>query len=459
MDISRLSLCDLAEHLRSRTLRSADVTQLMLDRIAASGLGAFIAVLPETAMDAARAADRALDAAAESGTALPRLTGVPVALKDIYDLEGVATTGGMGFRHDAIATRDATATARLKAAGAVILGKTALTEGVHAEHTHFPAPANPWNAARWCGASSSGSGVAVAAGLCYMGLASETGGSIRIPAAMNGVTGLKPTWGRVSRAGAFELAATLDHVGPLARSAADAAETLWTLAGPDPRDPTATHRRLPPLAEIPGDVKGLRIGVDLAANSAGTDPEHVAAHEAMLEVLAAAGAEIVAVRTPDPSEMIWDWFAICATQTALAHRDTYPARRDEYGPALAELIEKGRSLAGMELQDVIRRRREFRGAFEALFGSVDLVATPAMAFSAPRTEDMARASDEIITGLHRFTCPYTMSGHPALSMPAGIHGDGMPINAQLLGPLMGEAALVRAGMAFQAATAHHLRHP
>lgn len=457
MDTAYETITSLRAKLQSRDLRSTDVTQLMLDRIAARPeLNAFIRVTGNTAMADAARADAVLD---RMGPDAPALTGVPIALKDIYDVAGQPTTGGMGFRRDHEATGTATSVRRLAEAGAVILGKTTLTEGVHAEHTHFGTPQNPWNADRWCGASSSGSAVALMAGLCYMGLASETGGSIRIPSAMNGVTGFKPTWGRVSRAGVFELAASLDHVGPLARSVEDAALTLWIMAGLDPADPTTLRQTLPPLDSIPQDVNGLRIGIDPDRTHADVDPEHVRALETMLAVLEKAGAELVRIDTPDPTDMIWDWFDVCASQTALAHQADYPARASDYGPALTDLIERGRALSAMDLQRVQKRRDAFRGAFEALFAQVDCVATPAMAFTAPTIDEMARATDRIISGLHRFTCPYTMSGHPALSMPVGVHSDGMPINAQLLGPLGGEAVLVRAGRHYQSLTDHHRRHP
>ena len=390
------------------------------------------------------------------------LHGVPVALKDLYDLEGTPTTAGMPFRSNAVAASKCDGDpAKLIDAGAVILGKTCLTEGAYAEHrAPYGTPVNPWNADRWCGASSSGSAVGVAAGLFFAGLATETGGSIRIPSAMNGVTGFKPTWGRVSRAGIYELAASLDHAGPIARSTADAAAVLGIIAGRDPADPTSSRRPVEHyLAEAGKSLAGVRIAIDLTFSSGGTDPEHVAAMLAAAEVLRGLGAELIEIAVPDSSQIIWDWFDVCAAQNALVNGPIVDETPHALGPSLTALVARGRALKGTDYQRVIHRRDAFRGDFEALFADIDLVLSPAMAFSPPTHAMMENFTDDLISGIHRFTCPFTMSGHPVLSMPGGIHSDGMPINVQLIGPLFGEAMLARAGMAFQSLTRWHRRQP
>lgn len=451
-------LVEIGDLIASRQVSAVEVTRHQLERCQSlTSLNAFITLLAERALAQAEAADRDIAA----GFRRSMLHGVPIALKDLYDLVGTPTTAGMPSRLDAIATANATVTQKLIDAGAVILGKTCLTEGAYAEHrAPFGTPINPWNPDRWCGASSSGSAVGVAAGLFFAGLATETGGSIRIPSAMNGVTGFKPSWGRVSRAGIYQLAASLDHAGPIARSAADAAAVLGIIAGRDSADPTSSHRPVENyLAEADASLKGMRIGIDMAFSSTGTDPEHVAAMLAAADTLCNLGVELIDITLPNSEQITWDWFDVCAVQNALVNGPVIDEQPGALGPALTALITRGRALKGTDYQLVINRANAFRGDFEALFADLDLVLTPAMAFSPPPNAAMENLSDDMISGIHRFTCPFTMSGHPVLSMPGGIHSDGMPINIQLIGPLYSEAALARAGMAFQKATQWHRRMP
>lgn len=411
--------------------------------------------------DQAAAQAAAIDAAINRGEELGPLAGVPIAIKDIFDVAGVATTAGMSIHRNNLATADATVVRRLREAGAVLLGKLTLTEGVYAEHRPpFAAPVNPWHPDYWSGASSSGSGVALAAGLCRAALGSETGGSIKLPAAANGVTALKPTWGRVSRHGVFELAATLDHVGPFARSAADAALILGAIAGADANDPTAAPLPVPDYATALQDgIAGVRIGTDPAWIAQSTDAETRGALATALEVLAGCGAELADVDVPDVNDMIWDWFPVCAAQTALAHADTFPSRRAEYGPALEQLLDMGRKLSATDYQQVLLRREEFRGRLAAMFTRVDLLAIPVLAFPVPSLERMQAIDDELIAGLHRFTCPFNMSGSPGLVLPCGLNQDGLPLVFQLVGKHYAEDLLLAAGAAYQQQTDWHKRRP
>src|SRR5690606_26166216 len=247
-------------------------------------------------------------------------------------------------------TEDATVVTKLRDAGAVILGKLQLTESAYADHhPDIVAPRNPWNAEHWPGVSSSGSGVATAAGLCYGSLGSDTGGSIRFPSAANGLTGLKPTWGRVSRYGAFELAATLDHIGPMARSAADCGAMLGAIAGADPKDPTAAPEPVPDyLAGLRNDLRGMTIGVDHRLVSQGVDEETGAAFDEAVRTLAGLGAEIGEIDFPDPTPVIDDWTPLCGIDTAVAHETLYPAHKEAYGPGLAGFIELGLKLSAVD---------------------------------------------------------------------------------------------------------------
>ena len=458
-DLHYKELLEVAELIGRREVSPVELTQSLLDRIDAvdQGLGSYADVLADTALEQAAIAEQEIAAGDRRGP----LHGVPIAIKDIFDKAGTSTVAGMPIRVGHVAAKDSTVVRKLDEAGAVLLGKLHLTEGVYAEYAEpFRPPRNPWNADRWAGASSSGNGVAVAAGLCFGSLGSDTGGSIRLPSAANGVTGIKPTWGRVSRAGVFELADTLDHIGPMCRSAADAGAVLAAVAGPDPQDPTASHTPLGALVGLqPGRLDGLVLGIDSHRIFEDIDEPTAAGVHAAVDTLVSLGARVEEVLLPDPMQAIDDWFGVCAAQTALAHRDTYPRYADRYGEALTELIERGRTMSAVDHQRVLLRRAEFRGRIEAVVHQVDALILPAMAFVAPLMERMVQMDDETISGVHRFTCPFTMSGHPTLTMPAGFSADGLPTAVQLVTRNFGEELLVRLGISFQAVTDWHRRHP
>lgn len=460
-DYHYLELTELSRRLHSRELSPVEVTQSQLDRIEAldGSLGSYATVMAASALAQARAAEAEIGRGEIHGP----LHGVPIAVKDLCWTRGVPTAAGMTIHRDNLPAEDATVVRRLADAGAVLLGKLQMTEGAFADH--HPAitpPRNPWNPAHWSGASSSGSGVATAAGLCYGSLGSDTGGSIRFPSAANGITGLKPTWGRVSRHGVFELAASLDHVGPMARSAADAGAILGVIAGADPHDPTAVQDAVPNyLAGIRRGVRAVRVGVDPVWGTTGVDAVTTQAVAAALAVMASLGAEMREVRFPDSRQVVSDWWANCAVETAVAHEATYPARKAEYGPALAGLIETGRALSGMDYQKILLHRTDFRGRVAALFEDIDLLLIPAQSFASPTLATMATLGEEpeMMMRLLRFTCPFDATGHPTLTMPCGVTEAGMPVAFQLVSRPLGEDLLVRAGAAFQSATDWHRAHP
>ncbi|MGN6454893.1 MAG: amidase, partial [Achromobacter mucicolens] len=293
-------------------------------------------------------------------------------------------------------------------------------------------------------------------------LASDTGGSIRWPAAANGVTGLKPTWGRVSRYGVFELAPSLDHVGTMARSAVDAGTLLGAIAGGDPHDPTALLDPVPNyLATVIGDVRGLRIGIDAVWNNDGVDAGTQAALAEVITAFAALGVEIVDIEFPDVTQVVADWVPNCAVEAAVAHNATYAMHKDQYGSVLASVIEAGHAVSGTQYQEILLRRMAFRGQVEALFSKIDLLLTPVQPF-APLTLATVQTLGEqpgLIARLQRYTCPFDMSGHPTLTMPGGFTQAGMPIGFQLVAGHLGEAKLIRAGAAFQSVSTWHRRHP
>jgi amidase len=351
---------------------------------------------------------------------------------------------------------------RLKDAGAVLLGKLQLTEGAYSDHhPSIAPPKNPWNAADWPGISSSGPGVATAAGLCYGSIASDTGGSIRWPAAANGVTGLKPTWGRVSRYGVFELAPTMDHLGPMARSAADCGLMLQAIAGSDADDPTALPDAVPDYSAAPADMRGLRVGIDPAWNTEDVDATTQAAVSEAAAMLRSLGAIFVDVTFPQLAAASADWFVNCAVEAAVAHAATYPARRREYGSVLSAVIEAGRSMPAIGYHRVLLRRLDLRGRVAALFRTIDLLLIPVHPF-APLSLDAIRTLGEqpkLIAKLQRYTCPFDLTGNPTITLPGGFTPSGSPLAFQLVAGHLDEATLIRAGAAFQTATSWHRCHP
>jgi amidase len=454
-------LTRISELIRTRQVTSAEVTRAMLERIAVldATYGSYTTVLGERALARAKAAD------AETAKGIWRgpLHGVPVAVKDLCFTAFAPTTGGTTINRDFTPDYDATVVERLEQGGAVVLGKLKMTEGAYtSHHPDDPSPRNPWNTNHWVGSSSTGSGVATAAGLCYGSLGSDTGGSIRFPSATCGLTGIKPTWGRVSRHGVFALAASLDHVGPMTRSAADAAAILGVIAGADANDPTALQAPVPDyLAELGRGVRGVTIGIDRAYNGDGIDPEVVAAVEAAEHVLASLGAKIREVAFPSTMKLLRGWIPFCSIETAIAHKATYPARAKDYGPALAQLIEQGRSLSGMEIGEIYHERLDFSGRLAALFEDVDLLLMPTMPVPVPSLDRMAEygADPDVLLRILRFTAPFDFSGSPTITLPSGIDRAGIPLSLQLIGRHVSEDLLARAGHAFQQATDWHTRRP
>jgi amidase len=383
-------------------------------------------------------------------------------VKDLCNTAGIPTAAGMAIHRANVPAKDATVVARLKAAGAVILGKLQMTEGAFgAHHPSIPAPLNPWNAAYWTGSSSSGSGAATASGLCFASLGSDTGGSIRFPSTMNGLSGLKPTWGRVSRAGVFPLAESLDHIGPMTRSALDCAIVLGIIAGADADDPTAVARPVPDYAAATANgVRGKRIGVPNGLRDLDDDARR--ALDGAIEVSKKAGAEMVEVSLPAGFEQgALDWVPLCAVECAIAHEATYPARANDYGPVLAALIDSGRKLSAMEMAHLQLRRAALSGELDKLLASLDLLLMPVMGRAAWSLEGLAKAGRDPATVAERlrYTAPFDLSGHPTLTLPGGMTGDGVPTGFQIVGRAFDEAGILAAGHAYQQQTDWHLRRP
>lgn len=456
-----LDIVEIGVLLRSRDASPRELVRLMLDRIDTydEELGSYEQVFRDQAL---RDAER-LEAELARGDDRGPLHGVPIAVKALYAVAGVPTTASTPALHAPVATEDCVVVHRLREAGAIILGTNVMSEGaLAAHHPSIGTPKNPWGEELWVGASSSGSAVATAAGLCYANLASDTGGSIRFPCAATGLTGLKTTWGRVPRTGTVEFAVSLDTFGPIARSARDCSVLYDVIAGPDAGDPTSliTPPELTATAHPPSNLAGVRIGVDeefLGVCDAAT----ITAIEGAISELQQLGAQPLPVHLPSVDQMIEDWTPACAVEAAVAHLATFPERRDEYGDQFAELLEAGNATSAVDHERLLRRRREFAAKLLTATSSVDVVVMQVTGIAGPQ----AAFLDEIGVGpqwrdlIMRATCPVNAAGLPALVLPVGSTGSGAPIGFQLVGPPLSEARLLSIGRAFQTLTAHHRRRP
>jgi amidase len=357
---------------------------------------------------------------------------------------------------------DATVVTRLEQAGAVLLGKLHMTEGATMEHhPELPQPVNPWKKDLWTGVSSSGSGIAPAVGLCYGSIGSDTGGSIRFPSACNALTGVKPTWGRISRYGIFDLAATFDHLGPMTRSAADSAIMLKTLAGYDPKDPTSLSTPVPDYFDALDGVDGARgitVGLDWGYIGDGADPVTAAMMQGVVEVLGELGARTVPIKFPDTSEL-FSFRSISAVEIAAAHAETFPSQAHHYGQNLRKSLEEGNAASPVAIGKSNIARHRFKGAVMSLFEGIDVLIAPVFRKGTPTWAEARDLNANDIDSLMRFTMPFNASGVPSVTLPCGYSEDGRPIAFQVIGAHGSEAMLLKVAHAYQQVTDYHLRRP
>lgn len=460
-DLWSAEIADLAGALKARRITSRVLTELMIERIERHDgrLHSYVAFAPDLARASAEAADAEIAAGHWRGS----LHGIPMAVKDVFYTTDIKTGLGSSIYDDWQAPYESTATARLRAAGAVMLGKLTATEGVYAGyHPSITEPVNPFGEAHWTGNSSSGSGVAVTSGLAYATLGTDTGGSIRLPSSCCGIVGIKPTWGRVSRHGVFPLAESLDHVGPMARSARDAALLLGAIAGADPADPTASPQPVPDyLAGIEGGIDRLTIGIDRAFIAGKATAEVVASIEGVIAVLESLGARFVDVAFPETRPILYGWHTQCSVEAALAHRDTFPSRRAEYGERLAALLDFGHGVTAFDLAEALQARRDFNGRMALMFEGIDLFLVPALPVAGPTLAHMATLGPDPdgILAVGPFNAPFDVCGYPTITAPCGASEHGIPIGFQLAARPFAEALLCRAGHAYQTVTDWHRRRP
>jgi aspartyl-tRNA(Asn)/glutamyl-tRNA(Gln) amidotransferase subunit A len=460
-----MSLVTLAKAIADKKISSRDATQSCLARIAQwqPRLNAFMAIERDEALTAAKAADDALAKGASRGV----LHGVPLAHKDMYYDAGKVVTCGSKIRRDFVATTTSTALQRLKDAGTVRLGSLQMAEfayGPTGHNSHFGPVHNPWHVDHITGGSSSGSGAAVAARLTSAALGSDTGGSVRMPAHFCGVTGLKTTVGRVSRAGAMPLSQSLDTVGPLAQSAEDCALLLGLMAGADPEDPTAISGPLPDyMAATRVSMKGITIGVPTAFYVDDLDAEVARVLDETIATLKREGAEITKVELPDQRQLASASQLVLAVEAAAFHKRWMIERPQDYGPQVLMRLQNGLSVPAISYLEAMRWRGPALSAYAAATAGVDAVIAPVSPMAAPTIveSDVGNSpqADAVLPRITRFTRPVNYLGLPALSIPSGFTSNGLPIGMQLIGRSFDEATLLRIGAAFQRATDFHARVP
>jgi aspartyl-tRNA(Asn)/glutamyl-tRNA(Gln) amidotransferase subunit A len=460
-----MTLTEVARAIAAKQLSSHEVTRACLHRIAQwqPHLNAFMAIESEPALKAATAADEEL----AKGDIKGPLHGVPLAHKDMYYDAGHVSTCGSLIRRDFVATTTSTALQRLKDAGTVRLGTLQMAEfayGPTGHNAHYGAVHNPWKHGHVTGGSSSGSGAAVAARLTFAALGSDTGGSIRMPAHFCGVTGLKVTWGRVSRAGAMPLSQSLDTVGPLAQTAEDCALLLGLMAGLDPEDPTASAAPVQDyLAATKASLKGLRIGVPKSFYVDDLDADVAKALDATIATLKAEGADVVQVGLTDHRQLSAASQIVLAVEAAAFHKRWLIERPQDYGPQVLMRLQNALAVSGVTYLEALRWRGAALAAHIAATSGADAVIAPVSPVAAPSIAESdigaGQNAEAVIQRLTRFTRPINYLGLPSLAIPCGFSSSGLPIGMQLIGRSFDEATVLTIGAAFQRATDFHAKVP
>ncbi|MGJ7571944.1 amidase [Variovorax sp. RB2P76] len=465
-ELPDLGLAEAARLVHERKVSPVELVEASLARIRAHDgvLRSFITVFEEQAMQVARAAELLSGAGHELGP----LQGIPIALKDNVAVRGSRTTAGSKILADWLPEADATVTTRLRQAGAIFIGKTNMHEfawGGTSANPHYGAVRNPWDPARFPAGSSGGSAVAVAARFCFGAIGTDTGGSIRLPSAINGIVGLRPTYGRVSNHGVVPLAWSMDTVGPMTRTVEDCALMFGAIAGFDPKDAGSAPRACDDyLKDLGGGCRGLRIGI-----VPGYFFEHLQApvHDAVKEALATfvdLGAELVDVDIRNIHGNISAQLTIESAEPSTYHQRNLRERPQDYGDDVRTLLEAGEMLLATQYLQAQRYRALLRAEFLEAFRKVDVFVCPSLPFVATRigethVEIEPGQQEDMLSAIMQFTGVASLTGLPSLNVPCGFDPDGLPIGMQIIGRPFAEAALLRAGHAFQQATDFHKRAP
>lgn len=461
-----LTLAELSRRIHSGEVASSHATEEVFESIAHEddSLNAFITLLRDQALQASEAADHMLRAGQDLGP----LHGIPVSIKDVFTTKGIRTTAGSKVLADWVPDVDATVVTRLRQAGAVLVGKTNLHEfafGVTTENLHYGDTLNPWNPERVPGGSSGGSAAAVAEGLGYASLGTDTGGSIRIPAALCGITGLKPTYGRVSRHGVVPLAWSLDHVGPLTRTVEDAAMVLQVIAGHDPKDSTSSRRSVPDYrARLGEPIEKLTVGVPTDSLFLDPiEPDVASAIRAAIEVLRGLGVRLIDVSLPHAADIGAIQSTIILSEAAAFHAEWLRKQSADYSRPVATGLTQGAIIPAIDYVNAQRARRLVRTEVRTLFQRVDALILPTVPIVAPRRGQSTTiiGTDEVQTtrALTRNVSPFNLLGLPALSIPCGFDAQELPIGLQIVGRPFDEELVLRIGHAYQQVTDWHEWRP
>jgi aspartyl-tRNA(Asn)/glutamyl-tRNA(Gln) amidotransferase subunit A len=460
---------DIIEAARMLRRREVSSTELVRDAFTRADAvdevtGAYLHRLTEPALRAARRADADLAAGRDRGP----LHGIPLAVKDnMFTADGPTTAQSRVRDPSWDAAPDATVVARLRARGAVITGKLTLSEfaiGQQSPDSPFPRPRNPWNPRCWPGGSSSGTGVAVAAGMVFAGLGTDTAGSVRIPSAMCGITGLKPTFGRVPVTGTIPLAPSLDHVGPMARSARDCALMLQAIAGHDPSDRASSTVPVPDCGDggtrLPGP---LRVGVAMPFTSgpgaSALDLAVATAFDDALAVLRSLGARLTDVTLPDYEPATAAAKIILEAESFACHETTLRTRWHDYAPMTRQRLATGAFTGAADLDRARRQRERTVASLSELFSTVDVIVSPAMPIPAPAVDQHGSPDRAVTSTAARSMRYWNLSGYPALVVPMGFSPAALPLSLQIVGGPFEEATVLDVGAAFQAATEWHRAQP
>jgi aspartyl-tRNA(Asn)/glutamyl-tRNA(Gln) amidotransferase subunit A len=463
-DLCFLSITQLAEQLQKKTLSPVEIAQAYLKRIAAVDpqLNSYLTLTAERAIHEAKTAETEICA----GTYRGPLHGIPLAHKDIVATKDTKTTCASKVLENNIPDYDATVIERLQAAGSILLGKLNMNEfATMLPSQHFGRVNNPWNLDHSPGGSSSGSGAAVAAGLCAGSLGTDTGGSIRIPAAFCGIVGLKATHGRVSLHGVTPLAWSLDHIGPMTRTVKDAALMLQALAGYDDRDLVS---RETPVEEytttLTGNITGLRLGVPKRFFAEYTDPEVQVAFNAAVNTLNGLGAYIEEVDLP-ALDNVWSTIAqvILNGEANAWHEPYLQTQAEDYGPKVRRFLERGRATLARDYVRAQRARTQLCRDMDRVFAHIDALLTPGELVPPPvheaRTALIGGREVSLMTALISATCPFNLTGQPALTLPCGFTARQLPIALQIVGKAFDEATVLRIGYAYEGQTSWHQQRP
>ena len=454
--IAYATIRELGARYRKRELSPVEVTRALLARIEKldPALHAFVTLTPDRALADARAAEEAL----RRGDERP-LLGIPVGHKDIYLTRGIRTTGGSALFAEWVPDSDSTVGRRWQDAGSVLLGKLITHEfafGLQFPGHRFQPARNPWNLEHIPGGSSSGSGAALAAGLLHGATGSDTGGSIRGPAAFCGITGLKPTYGRVSRAGVMTLSWTLDHTGPMARTVEDCAYLLQAIAGHDAADPASSTRPVDDyVGALDGNVRGLRIGVPRNYFFEDADTDNVRAFEDALGSLRKLGAEVRDLQIP-AFNLSRSFMLIMLSEAFAYHEQDLRLHPELYGEMLRERLLTGALVTGPEYVQAQRVRMQICADVAEVMKTVDVLATPTTPKTAPTFKTMY---DPELAFPRTNMPPFNLTGQPTLALPCGLSASGLPLSLQLSGRAFEEATVLRLGHAYQRATDWHTRRP